>query len=169
MMLVSALAMMAIMLIVVLDVGGRYLLSMPLSWSYDLIGLYLMVAVFFLALPDALTHHSHIAVDVFQPLLPERLRHLSLAAGYAASVVVMALIGWGAWLRFASAWTRDDRIAAAVALPTWVPYAMVVIGAAAMTLRCAARVLGHGQALLTGKAPAGLEPLGHQSDDDGAA
>ncbi|WP_051294374.1 TRAP transporter small permease [Gemmobacter nectariphilus] len=167
MMSISATAMMAIMLIVVIDVCGRYLFASPLSWSYDMIGLYLMVAVFFLALPDTLTHHSHIAVDVFQPLLPARVRHLALALGYAAAVVVVALIGVGGWQRFVSAWVNDDRIAATVALPTWVPYAMVVIGSATMTLRCGVRVIGHVSAMMTGTAPAGLEPAAHHTDEEG--
>ncbi|GGE23179.1 TRAP-type C4-dicarboxylate transport system, small permease component [Gemmobacter megaterium] len=164
---VSALAMMAIMLIVVADVFGRYALSSPLSWSYDMIGLYMMVAVFFLALPDTLTHHSHIAVDVFQPMLPARLKHLSLSLGYAAAACVVALIGWGGWLRFSSAWANDDRIASTVALPTWVPYAMVTIGSAVMTLRCLVRVWGHGTALITGTVTPGLEPAPPRADEDG--
>lgn len=44
---VSAVAMAAIMLVVSLDATLRYVMSSPLSWSYELIGLYLMVAVFF--------------------------------------------------------------------------------------------------------------------------
>lgn len=166
---VSAAAMFAIMMIVVGDVAGRYLFAAPLGWSYDLIGLYLMVAVFFLALPDTLSHHGHIAVDVFQPVMPAWLRHLSLGLGYAASAVIMAMIGWGGWYRFSSAWANDDRIAATVALPTWVPYAMVVIGSAFMVLRCLLRVVGHGQALFTGNAPAGLEPPPPNTDPEGGA
>ena len=62
------------MLIVVVDVAMRYALSMPLGWSYDVIGLYLMVAVFFLMLPDTLHNHGHVAIDLFQGTLPRRLR-----------------------------------------------------------------------------------------------
>lgn len=168
-MAVSALAMFAIMMIVVCDVAGRYLFAAPLGWSYDLIGLYLMVAVFFLALPDTLSHHGHIAVDVFQPVMPAWSRHLSMGLGYAASAVIVAMIGWGGWYRFSSAWANDDRIAATVALPTWVPYAMVVIGSTIMVLRCLMRVIGHGQALITGQAPEGLEPPPHSTELEGGA
>lgn len=164
-MAVSALAVFAMMMIVVVDVAGRYLLASPLSWSYDLIGLYLMVAAFFLALSDGLNHHSHIAVDVFQYLLPAPVRHLSLLLAYAVSTVIMALIGWGGWLRFASAWANDDRIASTVALPTWVAYAMVTTGSAVMVLRCLARVWGHGVSLATGRRIPGLEPVPHGSGE----
>lgn len=166
---VSALAMMAIMLIVVTDVTGRYLFAAPLTWSYDMIGLYLMVAVFFLALPDTLSHHGHIAVDVFQPLMPAWLRHLSLGLAYLVSALIMALIGWGGWYRFSSAWANDDRIASTLALPTWVPYAMVALGSATMVVRCLLRAWGHGSALVTGQAAEGLEPPPHSNETEGHA
>lgn len=155
---ISVLAMMAIMLVVVADVFSRYALTAPLTWSYDLIGLYLMVAIFFPVLSDALTHHSHITVDIFQPMLPPWLRHLSLAIGYSAGGVVIAMIGWGGWRRFISAWLNDERIPAVVAFPTWVPYALVVAGSAVMVLRCAMRVWGHGRGLFGLPVPTGLEP-----------
>lgn len=143
MMAVSAVAIAAIMIIVTLDASLRYVLSAPLTWSYELIGLYLMVAVFFLALPDTLNHHGHIAVDIFQRSFPLRLRHLLLGIGYALSTWVMVLITWGAAQRLKTAFVQDERIAALVAWPTWVAYLLVAVGSAAMVLRCLVRVHGH--------------------------
>lgn len=143
MMAVSAVAIAAIMIIVTLDASLRYVLSAPLTWSYELIGLYLMVAVFFLALPDTLNHHGHIAVDIFQRSIPLRLRHLLLGIGYALSTWVMVLITWGAAQRLKTAFVQDERIAALVAWPTWVAYLLVAVGSAAMVLRCLVRVHGH--------------------------
>ncbi|MFC4671402.1 TRAP transporter small permease [Seohaeicola nanhaiensis] len=155
---VSGVALGSIMVIVVADVVGRYVFNSPFSWSYDLIGLYLMVAAFFLALPDALTHHDHIAVDLFRDSFPPRFKHAALAIGYSGASLGIGLIGWGGWLRFTEAWANDDRIAAAVAWPTWVAYALVALGSAAMLLRCLHRVLGHLRAALTGHEAPGLLP-----------
>lgn len=140
---VSAVAIAAIMFVVTLDATLRYAISSPLSWSYELIGLYLMVAVFFLALPDTLTHHGHIAVDIFQRLIPLRLRHLLLGLGYGLSTWIMILITWGAGQRLKTAFLQDERIAAVVPWPTWIAYLLVVVGSAAMVLRCIERVYGH--------------------------
>ena len=60
----SGVALAVIMVVVVADVLLRYVARSPLGWSYDLIGSYLMVAVFFLALSDTLHHHGHIAIDI---------------------------------------------------------------------------------------------------------
>ncbi|MGN0934206.1 TRAP transporter small permease [Falsigemmobacter intermedius] len=155
---VSAAALAAIMLIVVADVAGRYFLDAPFSWSYNVIGLWLMTAVFFLALPDTLTHHGHIAVDVFQHALPRPLMHLGLALGYAASVWVVALICKGGWARFVKAWVNDEHIQALVPISTWVPYALLVVGTAALMLRCVVRAMGHLASLVTGRDLADLPP-----------
>ena len=155
---VSAVAIAAIMLVVTLDATLRYVISSPLTWSYELIGLYLMVAVFFLALPDTLTHHGHIAVDIFQRLIPFRLRHLLLGLGYALSTWIMVLITWGAGQRLVTAFLRDERIAAVVPWPTWIAYLLVVVGSAAMVLRCIARVYGHLASAATGRELVDMPP-----------
>jgi len=157
-MVVAAAAMAAIMLVVTLDATLRYTMSSPLTWSYDLIGLYLMVAVFFLALPDTLNHHGHIAVDLFQRLIPFRLRHLFLGIGYALSTWVMVLITWGAGMRFYTAFVRDERIAALVPWPTWIAYFLVVVGSAALVLRCLVRVYGHFASSATGRELVDMPP-----------
>lgn len=140
----ACIALAAIMLIVVADVAMRYALSSPLGWSYDLIGLYLLVAAFFLMLPDTLHHHGHVAIDLFQTALPRRLRHLGLAVGYAAGAVIMALIGFEAWGRFQSAYDGQERIAAIIPWLTWPAYLIVTIGSAMLTLRMIYRTVGHG-------------------------
>jgi len=145
----ACIALAAIMLIVVVDVAMRYAFSMPLGWSYDLIGLYLVVAVFFLMLPDTLHHHGHVAIDLFQNVLPRRVRHLGLAIGYAAGAVVTTLIGLEAWGRFQSAYAGQDRIAALVPWLTWPAYLVVLIGTALLTLRLVYRAVGHGLSIFS--------------------
>ncbi|WP_047147823.1 TRAP transporter small permease [Aquamicrobium sp. LC103] len=157
-MAVSAVAMAAIMLVVTLDATLRYIISSPLTWSYDLIGLYLMVAVFFLALPDTLNHHGHIAVDIFQRLIPLRLRHLLLGTGYALSTWVMVLIVWGAGQRLKTAFLQDERIAALVPWPTWIAYLLVVVGSSVLVMRCLLRVYGHFASAIIGREVVDMPP-----------
>lgn len=145
----ASISMAAIMMIIVVDVAMRYILSSPLGWSYDLIGLYLMVAMFFLILPDTLHHHGHVAIDLFRSALPRRVRHLGLTIGYAAGTLVMALIGIEAWGRFHSAFAAQDRIAALVPWLTWPAYLIVTIGTAVLTLRLIYRAVGHGLSIFS--------------------
>ncbi|MBV1926258.1 MAG: TRAP transporter small permease [Rhodobacteraceae bacterium] len=149
--IVSGAALAAIMLIVVVDVFMRYLFSSPLSWSYDLIGLYLVVAVFFFSLSDTMQNHGHISIDLFQHMIPHRLRHALLSVGYLFSTLIVAMIGWQAWLRFMIAYGADDRIAAVVPWPTWIAYSIVTLGSLVLALRCAYRMVGHAASAATGK------------------
>ncbi|MEW5423552.1 TRAP transporter small permease [Amorphus sp. 3PC139-8] len=146
----SSIAIGSIMLIVVWDVIMRYAFSAPLGWSYELIAAYLVVAAFFFALSDTLHHHGHVAIDLFQPLIPHRTRHLLLALGYAAATVVLALIAWQAWLRLESAWAADSRLSTTMPWPTWPTYAIVVVGTGLVMLRSILRVFGHLASCISG-------------------
>ncbi|MES6530794.1 TRAP transporter small permease subunit, partial [Cutibacterium acnes] len=53
-----------IMVLVVADVFMRYVVNRPFSFTYDLIGLYLLAGVFFLTLSDGLREHAHVGVDI---------------------------------------------------------------------------------------------------------
>lgn len=154
----SAVALAAIMIVVVLDVAMRYLVNNPLGWSYDLIGSYLMVCVFFFALSDTLHHHGHIAIDIFADMLPRRFLHLSLTVGFAASTPLMAIIAWQGWYRMAAAHDANNLISATVPWPTWPTYFMVFAGSALMTLRCALRALAHAASFVTGHEIAHMPP-----------
>ena len=149
--MVSGAALAAIMLIVVVDVFMRYLFSAPLSWSYDLIGLYLVVALFFFSLSDTMQHHGHIAIDLFSDMIPHRPRHALMSVGYLFSTLIVAMIGWQAWLRLVIAYGAGDRIAAVVPWPTWIAYLIVTLGSLVLTLRCAYRMVGHAASAATGK------------------
>lgn len=158
MLAVAGLCLALMMLTVVGDVIGRYVFNAPFGWSYDFIGLFLMVAVFFLSLSAALADHHHIAVDLVRNRLPLRLRNLCLGLGYAASGAVLALIGWLGAGRFQKAWVNGEHLASSVGFPTWVPYALVAFGSAVMVLRCLERTVSHARAALTGVEPEGLLP-----------
>lgn len=154
----SGVALAVIMVVVVADVTMRYAIQRPLSWSYDLIGTYLMVCVFFFALSDTLHHHGHIAIDIFTPKLPRRFVHVSLAVGYALSAVLLAMIVVQAWHRTSAAWNANNLISATVPWPTWPSYFMVVVGAALITLRAALRSFTHAASFVTGRELADLPP-----------
>lgn len=140
---VSGLAMAAIMLIVVVDVTLRYVFAAPLTWSYSLIGLYLAGAVFFLALSDTLNTHGHIALDVFVPLLPRPVRHLALGLGYGASTLFVGAMTMLGYSQARDAYLFDNRVAEAVAWPTWIAYALLTVGMATLCMRCGFRFVFH--------------------------
>jgi len=124
-----------IMLIVVSDVGLRYAFNSPLSWSYDLISLYLMLAAFFPALAPTHRNDGHIAVDLFQRHIPARALRIGLALGHSAALVLFALMTWlFAGKAFAAA-AAGEAMYGVFPWPTWPRYAIVCLGLALLTLR----------------------------------
>ncbi len=62
-----------IVLVVIREVFFRYVLNAPSIWAMDGSS-FALVFVFFLALAPALESGHHVAVDLFDPLVPARLR-----------------------------------------------------------------------------------------------
>lgn len=132
---VSALAVLAMMLILVIDVAGRYMFSRPLPWSYDFIRLYLMPMVILLALADTFRKDGHIAVDLFYlrfGTVARRLVRLLASIMIAAS---LAPIAWLAYFQAVRRFTNNTVISGSILWPTWIPYALLVMGTALLILR----------------------------------
>lgn len=148
---IAAACLMAVMLVIFCDVFARYLFNAPLLWTYELVGMYLMPALFYFAVSDTLAVHHHIAVDLLTPWIPTRVRRLVEAV---ASGAMAAIFGWIVWI-FAESALANLRSGAvvmgAIEWPTWVQEFVVVVGASAIMLRLLGRVVGHLASLATGK------------------
>lgn len=150
-MVVAQAAMAAIMLVVVLDVTMRYGFNRPLVWSYGLISLYLMVALFFFGLSHTLRFDGHVAIDVFVGLIPKPLRHLIDGLGYGAAGLLFAAGAWLAGSETVTGYLNDELMAGAVAWPTWVAQLIVALGLGVFALRCLQRAVCHLAAFVTGR------------------
>jgi len=153
----AAASIFAIMMIVVVDVVMRYVFNAPLSWSFDLISIYLMGAGFFLTLSHTLRQEHHVNVDIAYASFGLRVRRVLKLVGWSVSAGVF---GWITWLASATAINRfvnSDAIAGTVDWPTWIPAALGALGFGVMTLRLVLGVLVLG-ARLSG-ASIDVEPL----------
>jgi len=144
----------AIMVIVFADVAMRYLLNAPLAWSYDLISLYMMVAVFFLALSVTQRDHHHVRVDILLARCPPRVRHAMEIIGNALTAVVMFAIvvqgGAKAW----GNWSSQAVVAGAIPWPTWLNAVLVPLGAGLLLLRLLVSMAARAAAIAGGSATA---------------
>ena len=158
-MLAAALMMLVIMLASTADVAMRYLFNAPIAALYDLISLYLMPGMFFLALSDTLRVNGHVCVDLLHARMSPRARHGALLGGYALVSVIFAFMTWAACGRMAEAWRNDEVLAGAIQWPTWVASLSVTLGFALVWLRVLHRFAGHGLSLLTGVSAIPLPPI----------
>lgn len=135
----AATAMIAVMLIVTCDVVLRYLFVQPLVWAYDVVGLYMMAAMFFLALPYSLRQHAHISVDVLVHRIPIRVRHAIEALGYALTTGILGVLVWLTFGRLVEGYVNGEIVDGAVSLPSWIAQVPVLIGTAVLILHCLIR------------------------------
>lgn len=140
---IAAASLFSIMLIVVLDVAMRYGFNSPLSWSYELIALYLMVLVFFFALSGTLEDNAHIAVDILHIKLKPRTRHCCLAIGYWLSLGLFGIILWASADRTWVSFMQHDVTAGEIPWPMWLSQAGVPIGVSLLLMRILLRAIGH--------------------------
>ncbi len=146
----ASLCLFAIMLIVFFDVGLRYIFNSPLGWSYDLISLYLMVALFFLALSVTQRDDHHVRVDIIFRYVSPRVRHVMELAGYLLAIVVLLAIAYAGARKFWTSWQHNDVVAGAIGWPTWLSAIFVPLGVGLLVLRLGFSVCSLATAIASG-------------------
>jgi TRAP-type C4-dicarboxylate transport system permease small subunit len=90
---IVAVLLMAMMLITVLDVIGRYGLKQPLSGAYELIELMLAIVIF-TALPLVCLREENITVTILIERFPARTRQIHAGVVSLLSACVLAVVAW---------------------------------------------------------------------------
>ena len=148
-----------IMVLVVADVFMRYVLNRPFSFTYDLIGLYLMAGVFFLTLSDALREHVHVGVDILVPRFSPAGRRLAEIVTAFTGLFVFVLLCKVGFDRAVENFEQKDVLAGAIPWPTWISAALVPLGCGVLVLRLVLQLVGHALSLVTGRNLYPLPPL----------
>jgi TRAP-type mannitol/chloroaromatic compound transport system permease small subunit len=158
-MLVGAALLFSIMMVSTLDVAMRYAMNMPLTWSYDLISLFLMCGVFFFSLSDTLRSNEHVAVDLLHSSMNDRARHAALLLGYVLASIVFCAMTLAAYTRLVVSYTNDEVVASSIAWPTWIAALFVTLGLGITSLRILYRACGHFASAVAGRSFIALPPL----------
>jgi len=90
---IGSIALALLMFLTVADVFGRYLLNLPVSGTFELTEM-LMVLIVFLALGLAQHHNEHISLDLAYNYFPSRLKNGTDVVVDLVNVVVVVAITW---------------------------------------------------------------------------
>ena len=128
---VAALALLAIMLLTLVDVSGRKLLAASVPGSLELTEL-LMVVVIFAGLPLVALAGEHVIFDSLDRFLPPALRRVQQAAIELLCGAALAGLAWLMWVK-AGQMTEYGDTTAQLKLPlgTFVRLMSVLIGVTA--------------------------------------
>ena len=162
---ITVILMFAIMFIVFFDVVSRYLFNSPLAWAFDLIGLYLMVGVFFLSLSKTFAVNGHVAVDILLHRASPKWRRLSAIATCLLSIPFFGMLAFVSSERAYESWNNDAALSGLIAWPTWISEVLVPIGTFLLMLRLIFALVGHLMSLMNGRDVIPLEPLAGLSQE----
>lgn len=140
----SALSMLAIALLVLLQVTGRIVdrvlsatggqplgLAVP---SLAEIGGFLFVAAAFLALPSTLRAGVHVRVTMLTQALPRGLARVLMAATLLAATALALFAAWHSGVQALDSWTFSSVSYGMVRIPLWLPQGAMTLGLAIFAL-----------------------------------
>lgn len=138
-MLVSGCALIGMMMVIVVDVGLRHTLNMPLPGVYDLVSILLLIMVFS-GMAQVVISGSEIVIDLLDPVFPAWVaRGLRvLAAGSTLGVGIYLLIAMIEPAR--SAHRYGDR-SLELGVPVWVLWIFAFFGIAGLACAGAVRLV----------------------------
>lgn len=152
MMLAACLALAGMVGITAVDVVFRYAFNAPFSWSHDLTTQYLLVGLFFLALPYVTGRGAHMTLDfAVRNLRIVLLRNLFVMLGDGFGAALAAGIAYGNWPALRSSWMNNEVLPGSLPLPTWPMRVIVILGCTVLALRLACGVIAAIEATLAGR------------------
>ena len=123
----------ALVVLVTLDVGLRYLFNAPLQWGRDANGLLLLMTIF-CALPHAWDRAHHIRMEVFYIRLSGHRRRLVDVLSAVSGIIVFGLMATQA-ARFVPFMMRTSETGEDLYLPLWPFMVFVSLCASVMVAR----------------------------------
>ena len=93
---VPAISMIVMVMVVVVDVTGRYIFNHPLLWSGELVTM-LFIWQTFLAAAGGLRRGLHVGVDFIVNTFPVRLQALTNIVIYMMMLVMLVIVGYMGW------------------------------------------------------------------------
>ncbi len=150
---VSGFATLVIMLIVCVDVAGRFLFNAPLHSGVETSEL-LLVSLVFLGLASAQQQRQNFAIEVVSRHLPARAQRGLELLGYVVCLVIVVLLAWPSTVQAISSFERNEMGFGIVAFPVWPARILLALGLWLLSLQFAFDVLR----LLAGRPRVSTEP-----------
>lgn len=125
---IAGILIMLMMVLTALDVVMRYVFNAPLSWVFDIVTHYMLVASFFFSFSIALRFGEHVAVDYFVTKFNAAHHRTALSVAWLACGFLAGVIAVTAALEANLAWKQAEVIAGVIPWPIWVQKAIVAAG-----------------------------------------
>lgn len=138
---ITAVSVIAVMLIIVCDVVGRYAFSQPIAWVYDLVSIYFINMILYLMASETLRTRGHIALDLNVRLLPPRVWSILQGLAWLSAAAVLALAGYRITLGTLESLAAREIHPGLYEWPVWLEKGIVALGLGLLVLRIAVRLV----------------------------
>lgn len=122
----SAMALIAIVVINAINVIGRYFFHSPLIWGDEVL-VFLMLGTVFLGMPLVAWNGDHIKMDMMINAFPDETRHATLRWIALACGVICLFLSWTS-IRPVLELMQFDQRSEAAEIPIAIPQALIPIG-----------------------------------------
>ena len=139
---VSGIALMALMLLTVADVTGRYVFNKPITGTIE-ISRQMMALLILLGLAFTLVKGVHVRVGLVFEKLPRRLKVPAQVVGDITGLFLCSLVAWGSWGQFWDSWIVGEWMPAAVKIPWWPAKLVMPIGFCFIAFEFFIRLFSH--------------------------
>jgi TRAP-type C4-dicarboxylate transport system permease small subunit len=116
-----------IVLLIVIDVVGRFIFNTPLPGTIELSRV-MLAWVLFGSLAYGLVQRSHVRMELFLNHYPSRFRLVANIFIDVLSICFFILIGYGGWLQFLESFKVRETMAAPIWIPFWAAKLALPIG-----------------------------------------
>ena len=138
----AAVLVVALIVLMLYDVGMRYIFNAPTAWGFD-INTWLMGAAFILSVGYAMSFDSHVRVDLlYTERTKPRLRYVDLIGFVFLLLPSAAWITWGLWHYFIEAFRTGEKSGTSAWNPVLWPFRLILfVGFLAFTLQIIAEII----------------------------
>jgi len=143
--LVLRLAMVVLILtscVLTYSVLTRYFLKSATDWQ-DEVAVFLLVGATFMTTAHVQSLRGHVGIEAVTGLLPAAVNRVRAALVDWVSAAFCLFFTWKSWALFHEAWTEGQTTASSFGAPLWIPYALMTVGMALLTLQLLVQSLVH--------------------------
>ena len=130
----AGLCLIVLMLLIFVDVIGRYFFNSPMTFSVELVELMMGLLVCF-GLATTALHGGHVSVDLVGGMAPAVVNWIFARLAALAGVIFLAIMAWKLWERAAVA-QADGLVTPILFLPVYPVIYLMSLGSLAALLVC---------------------------------
>jgi TRAP-type C4-dicarboxylate transport system permease small subunit len=137
--ILSTLAMIAAALVLTYSVVIK-VFTLSADWQ-DEMAAFLLLGVTFLSSAWVQSTRGHVAIEALSSILPPRVNRIRLWFCDLVSLLFCGFFAWKSWTLLHEAIDEHQVTGSAWAPPLWIPYSMMTVGMALLTLQIALQML----------------------------